>query len=167
MMLDCPHCFRTVVPLASGQCPACRQNTKEPGKFADRVVLEVGEKSPLPDLCCHCATITRRSVRVSRTTAAGADGNRPGDAEDDTGGARLIVRLIFGRLLMMLASAVVGGLSSQGGGGNRVTVQLRQCPDCARQGRVEPIQVDFDYYRMRFAVHRRFAEHFQQLNRKR
>jgi hypothetical protein len=149
-------------------CPACRGNTREPGKFADRVVLEVGEKSALPELCCHCATITRRSVKISRTTSAGADGNSPGSrGEDDTGAARLIVRLVFGRLLMMLASAVVGGLSSSGGGGNRVTVHLRQCADCSRQGRVDPIQIDFDYYRMRFAVHRRFAEHFQQLNPKR
>jgi hypothetical protein len=155
-----------VVPLPGGQCPACRGNTRQPGKFADRVVLEVGEEASLPDLCCHCATITRRSVKVSRTTAAGPDGNRPG-SDDDTGAARLIVRLVFGRLLTMLASAVVGVLSSGGGGGNRVTVTIRQCADCSRQGRVDPIQVDFDYYRMRFAVHRRFAEHFQELNRKR
>jgi hypothetical protein len=46
-------------------------------------------------------------------------------------------------------------------------VRVRQCAECARQGRVEPVHVDYDYYRMRFAVHRRFAEHFQQLNQKR
>jgi hypothetical protein len=166
MMLDCPHCFRTVVPLPSGQCPACRRNTKEPGQHAaERTVLEVGEKSTLPEVCCHCAALTRRAVTITRSAAAAADGTSPHSRYDeDTGAARFLVKLAFGSLLTLLASAVVGGLSSGGRGSIRVAVRMRQCAECARQGRVEPIQVDFDYYRMRFAVHRRFAEHFRQLN---
>lgn len=169
MMLDCPHCFRTVVPLPSGQCPACRANTKEPGKYAgERIVLEVGEKSTLPEVCCHCATLTKRAVKITRSAAAADDGVSPNSRyEEDPGAARFLVKLAFGSLLTMLASAIVGGLSSGGRGSNRIVVRMRQCSECSRQGRVEPIQVDFDYYRMRFAVHRRFAEHFRQLNARR
>ena len=36
--------------------------------------------------------------------------------------------------------------------------------DESRRGKVEPVHVDFDYCRMKFVVHRRFAEHFDGLN---
>jgi hypothetical protein len=169
MMLDCPHCFRTVVPMPGGQCPVCREDTRRPGKHsAERVVLEIGEKSVLPEICCHCAGITRRTVKLTGSAQAAAEGGGPAHRyEDDTQAARLLVNLAFGSVLTMLASAMVGVLSGDRGGNIHVVVRVRQCAECARQGRVEPVHVDYDYYRMRFAVHRRFAEHFQQLNQKR
>lgn len=168
MAIECPHCYLTVIPLASGACPSCRQNTRDrSGVDPNRVTRVIGEQAALPEICCRCSGQTRRVVRVTSDMDT-ADPSRPSARNDEeadrTGG--FIMRLLFGPIwgrLFGWSMTSAGGPSSSGRRLN-VTVRMRQCHECARRGRVEPVHVDFDYCRMKFVVHRRFAEHLDGLN---
>jgi hypothetical protein len=85
---------------------------------------------------------------------------------DDERAATFLLSRVFGFWTTLILGSLVK--SAQGGASSRavnVHVPMRQCPECAKLGPIEPVIVDFDYCRMKFVVHRRFAEHFQQLNR--
>jgi hypothetical protein len=135
----------------------------------ERVAIEVGEKSQLPEYCCHCVIPTRRTVSVDGSLATAARGRlQAGLMDEEDRAARFILRQLLGGIWKtLLLGWIVKSLSGSEGGRVQVRIPMRQCADCARQEVLEPLTVDFDYCRMRFAVHRRFAEHFQQLNRKR
>ena len=168
MATECPHCYRTVIPRTSGECPNCRRNTKDRTDVdSERVTLIVGEKSQLPEVCCRCAELTRRTVRVATTLTSG-DPNHPAviNHADDERAAKFLLSRVFGFWMTRALGSLVQ--SMQGGGSSRavrVQVPMRQCSQCAKLGPIEPVIVDFDYCRMKFVVHRRFAEHFQELNR--
>lgn len=168
MAIECPHCYLTVIPLASGLCPNCRQNARDrSGVDPDRVTRVVGEQAVLPEICCRCSGLTRRIVRVTsnmETTNTGRPAARNDEEADRTGGfvLRLLFGRIWGRLFGWLITSTAGDSTS--GGRLNVTVRMPQCRECARLGKIEPVHVDFDYCRMKFVVHRRFAEHFDGLN---
>ena len=168
MAIECPHCYLTVIPLASGACPSCRQNTRDrSGVDPDRVTRVIGEQAVLPEICCWCSGLTRRVVRVISNMDT-SDPSRPSARNDEeadrTGG--FILRLLFGRIWGRLFGWLITSAAGSGASGRslNVTVRMRQCPECARRGKIEPVHVDFDYCRMKFVVHRRFAEHFDGLN---
>jgi hypothetical protein len=168
MAIECPHCYLTVIPLASGACPNCRQNTRDrSGVDPDRVTRVIGEQAALPEICCGCGGLTRRIVRVTSDMDT-SDPSRPASRNDEeadrTGG--LVLRLLFGRLWGRLFGWLVTSTAGTGANGRHLTVTVRipQCPECARRGKIEPVHVDFDYCRMKFVVHRRFAEHYDSLS---
>jgi len=169
MAIECPHCYRTVIPLAAGTCPACRRDTRDrSGVDPDRVTHVIGEKANLPEICCQCGHLTRRVVRVASDMAT-SDPVRPSarNTEEDDRIGGFVLRLLFGRIWGLLFGWLVAAAAGSTGGSGRslnVTVRVRQCAECARRSKVEPLHVDFDYCRMRFIVHRRFAEQYDGLN---
>ena len=169
MAIECPHCYLTVIPLASGACPACRQNTRDrSGVDPDRVTRVIGENAALPEICCRCGNAARRIVGVASdmtTSDSGSPSARNTEEDDRAGGfvLRLLFGRIWGRLFGWMVTSAAG--SAEGSGRNlNVTVRIRQCAECARRGKVEPVHVDFDYCRMKFVVHRTFAEQYDSLN---
>lgn len=168
MAIECPHCYLTIIPLASGACPNCRQNTRDRSDVdPHRVTRVIGEQAALPEICCGCGGLTRRVVRVTSdmdTSDPSQPSARNDEEADRTGG--LVLRLLFGRLWGRLFGWIVTSSAGAGESGRRlnVTVRIPQCPECARRGKIEPVHVDFDYCRMKLVVHRRFAEHYDGLN---
>ena len=74
----------------------------------------------------------------------------------------LVTNFIVVWCVSCFADSLAGSTQS-----DRITVRLclGQCKECARfSPKVEPRSVDFDYFRMRFVVHFRFAEQLERLN---
>jgi hypothetical protein len=125
----------------------------------DTALLKIGEQARLPEICCSCDSVTRRTVTIRRSAAA-PDETRPPDGSEELS-SRLLHRT---GLLGFAAWVITAILDGSGRGKIKVAVRLRQCRECARKLRVVPVHVDYDYYRMVFPVTRRFAEQFAQLN---
>ena len=81
-MRECPHCFRRVLPMPSGECPACHRDTNAT-RDVTRQPLVVGENSSLPELCCQCGNLTKRNVVVARSRNRGADELAAAKTPDD------------------------------------------------------------------------------------
>ena len=122
-------------------------------------LLRVGEQGRLPEICCNCDQVTRRTVTIRRSAAA-PDEARPGD-----GNERVSSQLLHQTgLLGFAAWLIIAILEGSGRGRIKVVVRLRQRGECARKQRLEPILVDLDYFQMHFLVTMRFAEQFVELN---
>lgn len=126
---------------------------------SNAALLKIGEQGRLPEICCICDCVTRRTVTIRRSAAA-PDADRPPDGSEVVS-SRLLRRT---GLLGFVAWAIIAILEGSGRGKIKVAVRLRQCSECARQVRLEPIHVDLDYYQMVFLVTMRFAEQFAELN---
>lgn len=123
------------------------------------VQLKVGEQAKLPEICCQCDSVTRRTVTIRRSMAAPA-AERPPDGSEPL--SRALLRQTGG--LGLFAWLFTAILDDSGNGKIKVTVRLPQCRECARRQRVEPQFVDWDYCQMFFIVTTRFAEQFVELN---
>jgi hypothetical protein len=122
-------------------------------------LIKIGERSRLPEICCHCDTVTHRTVTVHRSIAA-PDEARPPDGTE----AMSSVLLHKTGLLGLVAWLITAILDGSGRGKIKVVVRVRQCRECARKIPVKPSYVDWDYYCMMFLVSRRFAEQYVELN---
>ena len=161
MPTECPHCFRTIIPLKDGMCPACRQNVREPPVHAQGLeAIWIGDKVKLPELCCTCGEPCQRTITVSSTLNYTSRAEARSVSEDD--GGRMFSRLVFGGL----ASGIFGMLMGGGSSGNAVCVEvkMRQCKACSRKKDLEPQTVDNDYHKMKFVVSAKFAEAFVNVN---
>jgi hypothetical protein len=165
MATECPHCFRTVIPLKDGMCPSCRQNVREAPAFAQGLeAIWIGEKARLPELCCTCGESCRRTVTVSSTLNYTTRAESRSQTDDDGGVARLFARIVFGRLFVALFQILTGGGPTSANGSVRVQVKMRQCRPCSRKTPLEPQTVDYDYHKMRFVVRAQFAEAWVNVN---
>ena len=123
-------------------------------------LVKIGERSQLPEICCHCDTVTHRTVTVRRSAAA------PDEARPPDGSEVLSSHLLRKTgLLGFVAWAITAILEGSGRGKIKVVVRVRQCRECARKIGLKPSYVDWDYYCMIFLVSRRFAEQYVELNR--
>lgn len=55
MIVECPHCYRSVLPKEDNSCPSCRGNISEQSKTDPtkrRVTIRSRQK--LPKICIHC-----------------------------------------------------------------------------------------------------------------
>jgi hypothetical protein len=165
MATECPHCFRIVIPLKDGMCPACRQNVREAPTFAQGLeAIWIGEKVKLPELCCTCGESSRRTVTVSSSLNYTTKTESRSQSADDGGAARFLARILFGRLFVLLFQMFSGGGSESGDGSVRVQVKMRQCRPCSRKKPLEPQTVDYDYHKMRFVTSAKFVEAFVNVN---
>src|SRR6187401_1406517 len=122
-------------------------------------LVKIGERSLLPEICCHCDTVTHRTVTVRRSTSA-PDEARPPDGSE--GASSILLRQTG--ILGFVAWAITAILDGRGKGKIKVVVRVRQCRECARKIPLKPSYVDWDYYCMIFLVSRRFAEQYVELN---
>ena len=164
MILECPHCYRTVSPMRGIECPACHNNVQEPPDHS-LTVIEVGQKSQLPEMCAMCAIHTRRTIRLSSSLNYQSGHNDVHAAEVAEGVFRVGFGMLFGAAIgTLLSAATLGGGSNSSGSQVAVTVAVRQCKDCSRRHSFNPIKVDYDYHSMRIAVDDQFAAAFEELN---
>ena len=165
MATECPHCFRTIIPLKDGMCPACRQNVREAPAFAQGLeAIWIGEKVKLPELCCTCGESCKRTVTVSSTLNYSTQAQSFSRTDDDGGFSRAFARVFFGRLFVAFFEAAFGGSAAGGNGAVCVEVKMRQCKACSRKKPLEPQTVDNDYHKMRFVVSAKFVEAFVNVN---
>lgn len=141
MIIECPHCFTSVVPAGSGECPACRSNVNDTeGLDRTKTSLSVRCGSTLPEVCCGCGAATDRLVRVRSAI--------PKQGGESTW--LIAIASLFGGLLgAMVQSSVDPNQRS----GDVLVVDLPQCTLCAPQGNPEPIRVNRDERVMTFVVH--------------
>jgi hypothetical protein len=169
MATECPHCFRTVIPLKDGTCPACRQNAKQPPAFPQGLeALWIGEKVKLPDVRCTCGEPCQRTVTVGSTLNYTTRAESRSQTGDEGGFVvRVFGRLLFGRLFVALFRGLLGGGGGSGNGAVCVQVKMRQCRPCSRKKALEPQTVDYDYHKMRFVVSEKFVLRFIEINAER
>src|SRR5690349_2527267 len=109
MATECPHCFRTVIPLAGGNCPNCRRNVKEPPSFgAGWGAVWITEQSKLPEACCTCDEPCQRTVTISKSLNYSTR-EESRSRHDDDDAARFIARLFLGKLFVSLYGLLTGG----------------------------------------------------------
>lgn len=161
MILECPHCHRRVMPLKSGECPACHENTADKSGADESVtLLSVTETTKFPNNCCTCYEATSNFIKVQHSgRMAGVSGPKK---ESLSGGDVLAIRM-FGLLGALACAIRVGG---SGGGSGRSTLRLRvpQCKRCVANGQITPASADLEHYRLSLLVDRRFADEVKRMN---
>ena len=157
MATECPHCFRTIIPLAGGNCPNCRRNVKDaPPQAAGMKSIWIDEKMQLPQVCCTCGERCQRFITVSQSMAYSTTDSRS-YRRDDGAAVRLGASLILGGLFVKLYELFTSGEPTDV---HNVVVKVKMphCHNCSSQQPLEPQKVDFDYCKMRFAVCQRFVD---------
>lgn len=136
----CPHCYRRVIAMADGACPACGRNTTDVrGVDLNRVLVSVRGRDLLPNVCHECGVATggRKLVHAvsepqGTTMAAGIGG---------------LMRFVFKPLFILDR---LERYSKQ----VEVSVELPTCGECARKVRkVKPKYIDFEDGRIDLVVH--------------
>jgi hypothetical protein len=146
MVIECPHCYKKVIPMQDGRCPGCGKNTKDTSNVnLNMTLLEIPQSSPLPQICCLCGENAEGTVLIERSNAKGGES-------------------LFIRILVFVFSPM---LYLFGNGFQRTTTKLKiYLPSCSKCscGTFEPRHVDFENYSMTFAVHKKFKEFYSNLN---
>jgi hypothetical protein len=158
-MIDCPHCFLRVIPMKGGVCPSCHGDTTV-ARTDGRQLLEVTEKANLPKLCCTCAKSCERQIRLKSIRSIQGEKVIRQDA-GELSLAFLWFFLGWFSLALKFASSMT---SSRDGREVVVEVLVPQCLACSNGAPLEPIRVDYDFFRMDLAVAREFADEFRKLN---
>ncbi|MCQ3936059.1 MAG: hypothetical protein DPW18_03310 [Chloroflexi bacterium] len=66
IIVECPHCYTKILPLADNTCPACQGDLSHPVWMdSNRVSLLIHESEELPSYCYSCNQYTEQKVRVS------------------------------------------------------------------------------------------------------
>lgn len=166
-MLQCPHCFRTVIPSLEGICPVCQKDTGNlEGVDRDVELRTVYEDSKNPHKCCSCAGSTRRKVRLKRSL----DLSSGGTSEESSLSAPMVATIVFGALFgLIIPIGTIGRMFApgrSGGHSGKVTVRVTvtQCPFCYRENPIEPVRVDYDHCYIQVPLRREYAEEFRALN---
>lgn len=65
-IVECPHCYTKVIPLANNICPACRNDMSDLEDVdPNRLAFVIRESEELPSFCFSCNRYTERTVRIS------------------------------------------------------------------------------------------------------
>lgn len=167
MIIECPHCYRTISPMRGAECPACHRDVNQPPLGADQwTVVVVDANTKMPKSCCLCGEETQGSTRISSSQSyRGSGGAAPS--------ARSVFMVVTGILLMRPFRCFrglaydEGGPKEKGTSGSKVNVSYRIpiCGSCSRQhAEVKPLRIDYDYQNMEFRVHVDFGTQFRELN---
>lgn len=164
MILECPHCHLTVMPLGDGECPACHNNTQETaGANPNATLLYVSEATKFPAACCSCNRPTDSLVRVTRAGQV-ATSNFRGPSNEGLWIVSLVSVVIFGLIGILFLPFVGRGRKSVGQ--TSMTLHLPQCASCSSTIPIEPEVVDLEHYQLGIIVDRKFAEQVKELNRR-
>jgi hypothetical protein len=140
-IVECPHCYTRVLPLANNICPACQNNIFDMQDVdPNQVSLSLHESEELPAFCYSCNQYTERHVRVS------------GDKESDLEKVILGLGILFTRPSKRTEV-----------GTTNVIIYLPQCEQCGEYNNPEPIDVDYERQTMTFIVQRGFHDRVFQL----
>lgn len=65
-VVQCPHCYTKILPLADNTCPACHVDLSNlAGVDLNKVSLLIHESEELPSYCYSCNQYTEQVVRIS------------------------------------------------------------------------------------------------------
>ena len=123
----------------------------------------VAENAKLPESCCTCDAPCQRTVTISSTLNYTTREERRAQADDDAAVPKFIGRVLFGVLFVWVYQWLTSGSDDQAGAVT-VKVKMRQCKPCSRNLHLEPQSVDYDYYKMRFVVSKKFVEVIEKAN---
>lgn len=144
MILECPHCFTTVMPNAAGECPSCRNDVRRAANSdSAKTSLTVGHLVSLPAICCDCGRETMRTVSIRRKISH----RREYAPEPNV----FVIGLIAG-LAGLIVGLLRGGFSTRIG--DTVIVRMPQCDRCRSNGSPAPTHVNAEELQMTFIVHR-------------
>jgi hypothetical protein len=133
-LIECPHCHTQVLPTKDNLCPACRNDLADlAGVNTNEAALVVHEGQELPSYCMTCNLWTDRYVEVT------SDPKTPLDS------------ILDGIFFLNLKSD-----QSSHAGTTKIYVELPQCEDCAKSGRPNPVEVDYENQTMTFLAHTGF-----------
>ena len=144
-MLDCPHCYTKIIPMASGVCPSCSGDTKDrSGYDPDLTVVMIREKQDLPERCLICGQTSSKQHALTFQSEP--------DHLANTG------QTLFGLLLLFVGG--LGFVKTGGGHKHEVTLHIPLCTmdACKSSERLQPRQLDAENFRAKFLAHRRFAD---------
>jgi hypothetical protein len=162
MELECPHCFTFVHVQDAGQCPACHENTNDlRGLDRDLATVVIGENSSIPDVCCCCGITAQRSIRIQQSKRITENSSAMTD-DAEAGAFILAFHAIFGWIGGVLLASLLKRSSHNR---HTVCVPITQCEECSTAGPPQPLRVDYEYFSMRFVVHRNFRNCFDELVR--
>ena len=144
LIVECPHCYGDVLPMANGRCPSCladtRERSAEGGCFTKASLQH--QAQGLPDICLVCGTSTRRRTRFRQKTKNERYGANP----TASGGA-------IGLLLTWLIDYASGKMHQE------IVLEVPQCEECHQRGRDLRVKyLDYDRRVATFIVHRSFRE---------
>jgi len=140
MLIECPHCYKKVLPMQDGTCPGCGKNTRDISNAnLNMTLLEIKQGTPLPRICCFCGENAEGTILVKRSKS--------------TGGESLFIRIlvfVFSPFLYLFGNGFERTTS-------KLKILLPTCAKCSSEY-VEPRYIDFDNYTMTFAVHKKFKD---------
>ena len=149
-LVDCPHCYTSVVPNDEGICPACRKNVHETsGTDLSRASISISMRDVLPDVCYHCGCPTEQSIYVI--------GKR---SSDDDAPSPLVALLTTVASFVLLPFTIIWNRTSETA---EVSLHLPQCEACAASaGKPNPEFVNFQQDSMTFIVDKQFKQALQE-----
>ena len=158
MISECPHCYRTVLPHADGECPACHKNTEDlRGADLTKTLLLVDSTTVFPDRCCSCCERTSRRVpiKVSSQLSTGW-----------THRDHVLERPILG-LYSFIAHVLYACFAPSREGSpmsGTLKIRLPQCDSCAYDSQVDAEKVNLEHGRIAVIVDRSFAQAVREQN---
>jgi hypothetical protein len=143
-IVECPHCYGDVLPMANGRCPSCladtRQQSAEGGCLTKASLREHAQS--LPDICMVCGTSTRRRTRFRQKTK-----NERYDANPSASGG------LIGLLLTWLIDYAGGNMHHE------IVLEVPHCEECHQRGRHLRVKyLDYERHVATFIVHRSFRQ---------
>ncbi len=144
MIIECPHCYGDVLPMADGRCPSCLADmtaaSTEGGSFTKASLPHRAEG--LPSVCMICGKPTRHRRRFSQRAKNERYATNPAQG----GGG-------IGLFLTWLFDYVSGKMYQE------IVLEVPECEECHRRGLDLRIHhVDFDRRVATFIVHRAFKQ---------
>ena len=124
LIIECPHCFGDVLPMANGRCPACLADTPAPspdgGSFTKASLRHQAQS--LPGVCVVCGLPTRRRTRFTQRARNERYAANPAQG---SGGIGLRITLLFD---------YVSGKTHQ-----EILLEVPQCEECHQRvtGRIK------------------------------
>jgi hypothetical protein len=158
MIIECPHCYRTVLPHNDGECPACHKNTEDLRRVdLTKTLLWVDSTTAFPDRCCSCCERTSRRVALKVSSQLST-----GWTHRDYVLERPILGLysFIGHVLYACFAPSRKGFPMSA----TLKIRLPQCASCAYDNRVEAEKVNLEHGRIAVIVDRNFAQTVSDLN---
>ncbi|MDP4178900.1 MAG: hypothetical protein Q8900_11235 [Bacillota bacterium] len=148
MMVECPHCYLSVLPNSDNTCPSCGKNINDvTGTDLSNKIVEIKIGEELPFICCKCGQRADENVIVKETMSSSK--------------FPVFLRIIFlfFRPLYLLV---------QDNNSKNIKLQLKMpiCKMCKEVHEIKPSYVDFQNNKISFIVNSNFREELYKKRRK-
>ncbi len=162
MIIECPHCHRTVIPRNYGECPACHKNAED-SRNADvtSTLLFITEATKFPDACCTCNAHTENRIKIHRS---GRIATSQTSRDQPSWTLAWLVLLSFGGAVGRVMDSYFGLGDYSRTNRSSLTVYVPQCRLCSATNKLESDVVDLEHCRLGIIVDRNVAEKVENSN---